>query len=125
MNTLPISLVNDCLAHKQHLLPTSHSRDVIKVVRDIFNEDVIRFGRGLRFRLLWYVFDWVHMCKYRGKQKPLLIVHEGYQEGLKQSTYYNFYLAVAVAGTLPMMVPRASMKFPEMVLTVIFSGRYP
>ena len=34
MNTLPISLVNDCLAHKQHL-PTSHSRDVIKVVRDI------------------------------------------------------------------------------------------
>jgi hypothetical protein len=35
MNTLPISLVNDCLAHKQHLLPTSHSRDVIKVVRDI------------------------------------------------------------------------------------------
>jgi len=35
MNTLPISLVNSYLAHKQHLLPTSHSRDVVKVVRDI------------------------------------------------------------------------------------------
>ena len=35
MNTLPVSLVNDYLAHKQHLLPTSHSRDVVKVVRDI------------------------------------------------------------------------------------------
>ena len=35
MNTLPVSLVNDYLAHKQHLLPISRSRDVIKVVRDI------------------------------------------------------------------------------------------
>jgi hypothetical protein len=40
MNTLPISLVNDYVAHKQHLLPTSHSRGVeyngvVKVVRDI------------------------------------------------------------------------------------------
>ena len=35
MNTLPISLVNDYLAHKQHLLPTSDSLDVAKVVRDI------------------------------------------------------------------------------------------
>jgi hypothetical protein len=35
MNSLPISLVNDYVARKQHLLPTSHSRDVVKVVRDI------------------------------------------------------------------------------------------
>jgi hypothetical protein len=40
MNTLPISLVNDYVAHKQHLLPTSRSRGVeyngvVKVVRDI------------------------------------------------------------------------------------------
>lgn len=35
MNSLPLSLVNDYLAHKQHLLPTSHSRDVVKAVRDI------------------------------------------------------------------------------------------
>jgi len=35
MNSLPTSLVNDHLAHKQHLLPTSHGRDVVKVVRDL------------------------------------------------------------------------------------------
>jgi len=35
MNSLPISLVNDYLARKQHLLLTSHSRDVVKVVRDL------------------------------------------------------------------------------------------
>jgi len=35
MNSLPISLVNDYVAHKQHLLPASHSRDAVKVVCDI------------------------------------------------------------------------------------------
>ena len=35
MNTLPVSLVNDYVAHKQHLLPASRSRGVVKVVRDI------------------------------------------------------------------------------------------
>ncbi len=35
MQTWPISLVNDYVAHKQHLLPTSRSRNVVTVVRDI------------------------------------------------------------------------------------------
>jgi hypothetical protein len=35
MNTLLVSLVNDYLAHKQHLPPTCRIRDVVKVVRDL------------------------------------------------------------------------------------------
>ena len=57
------------------------------LARDILDENVFGLGCFLFLRSLRCVFEG-HICKYSPKGKPLLIVHVGYQEGLKQSTNY-------------------------------------